>query len=80
MPTDIIVIILSPSLRKTEVSPHKKSRQQTKIKKSNKQTKPNRTGCPLPHAFMEDIIRHSIAQMTSASKADIPCLLVIIIK
>ena len=80
MPTDIIMIIPSPPLRKAEVSPHKKSRQQTKIKKSNKQTKPNRTSCPLPHAFMEDIIRHSIAEMTSTSKADIPCLLVIIIK
>ena len=62
-------------LRKTtqsltrEVSPRKK-------KKKEKA----RASYLLPHAFMEDTIRHNIAQMTSTSKAYIPCLLAIIIK
>ena len=49
-------------------------------KAKNKQTKRTRTSCPLPHAFMEDTIRHNPAQMISTSKLNIPCLLVIIIK
>ena len=32
----------------------------------------------MPHAFMEDSIRHNIPQMTSASKAYTPCLVMII--
>ena len=40
----------------------------------------NKTSYFLPHAFMEDTIRHIIAQKTSTSKGYTPCLLVIIIK
>ena len=72
--TDSISFIL----RKTEVSPAKKKKQttaatekQNKNKtKKNRQTKRNRASYPLPH----------VPQMTSRSKAYIPCLLVIIIK
>ena len=35
---------------------------------------------PASHAIIEVTIRHNIAQMTSTSKAFIPCLLAIIIK
>ena len=35
---------------------------------------------PLSHDFMEDTMRHNIAQTTSASKVYVSCLLVIIIK
>ena len=72
-------------LRKTtqsltrEVSPRKKKRKSRQTN-TKKQTKRNRASYLLPHAFMEDTIRHNIAQMTSTSKAYIPCLLVIIIK
>ena len=74
-------------LRKTEVLPRekkkKKEKKQTsnKYEKTNKQNEPQQvTSYPLPHAFVENTIRHNIAQMTSTSKAYIPCLLVIIIK
>ena len=71
----IIMIIIK------EVSPRKKKRKaDNKQVRKNKQAKRNRTSYPLPHAFMEDTIRHDIAQMTSTSKAYIPCVLVIIIK
>ena len=40
----------------------------------------NKKSYPPSRVFMEDTIRHNIAQMTSANKAYIPCLLVIIIK
>ena len=79
MPTDVIAIklILSLSSWGKQVSHHKKSRKETNTKK---QTKQNRTSYPLTYAFMEDTIKHNIAQMTSTGKAYIPCLLVIIIK
>ena len=35
---------------------------------------------PLPLSSIEDTIRHNIAQITSTSKAYIPCPLIIIIK
>ena len=79
--TDFISFIL----RKTEVSHRKKTNktkqdQKTNMRK-NKQTKRNRTSYVLPHAFMEDTIRHNIAaQIKSTSKAYIPYLLAIIIK
>ena len=46
----------------------------------SEKTEKKKTSSPLPHGFMEDTVRHNIAQMTSASKAYIPCLLAIIIK
>ena len=79
MPTDAIVIKLIPSLLscgKHKYHPEKKKKKNKK--KTNKQIK--KKSYPLPHAFMEDTIRHNIAQMTSTSKAYIPCLLAIIIK
>ena len=63
--TDSISFIL----RKTEVWPHTKKTTTTTTAASY----------PLPHAFMEDTIRLNIAQMTSTSKAYVPCLLLIII-
>ena len=80
--TDFISFIL----RKTEVSHRKKNKQnktrsENKQIRKNKQTKRNRTSYVLPHAFMEDTIRHNIAaQVKSTSKAYIPYLLAIIIK
>ena len=69
--TDSISFIL----RKTEVSPGKKKAGNQKTLKI--QSKKNRTNYSLPHAFMEDTIRHNISQMTSTSKVYIPCPLAI---
>ena len=73
MPTDVIVVKLTPSLSsrgKYKYHPAKeKNRQQVNNNKkttTKKQTsKKNRTSYHPPHAFMEDTIRHNIAHMTS---------------
>ena len=81
MPTDVVVIELILSLSSWGKQKYRltKKAEKKQIQK-NKQTKQNRTSYPLTYAFMEDTIKHNIAQMTSTSKAYIPCLLVIIIK
>ena len=48
-----------------------------KYEKTNKQNKAIQI---IPHTFMEDTIRHNIAQMASTSKVYISFLIVIIIK
>ena len=67
--TDVIVIELLSSLSFNE------NRSINPIKRLKK-----KTSYLLPLAFMEGTIRHNIAQVTSASKAYIPCLHAIIIK
>ena len=57
-------------LRKTAITTPKKKQQQQQQQLSH----------PLSHIIIEDAIRHNIAQMTSKSKAYIPCLLAKIIK
>ena len=42
--------------------------------------KKKRTSYPPSHTIIEDTIRHNIAQITSTSKAYIPCLPATIIK
>ena len=82
MSAHVIVIKFIPSLLsrgKQKYHPTKKA-QQTNKEIQKKQTKQNRTSYNSPHTFMEDTIRHDIAQMRSASKVHISCILVIIIK
>ena len=81
--TDVIVIKLIPSLSswgKQEVSLCTHTNTHTHTHTKNTHTKNTHPSYLLPHAFMEDSIRHVIAQMTYTSKAYIPCPLVIIIK
>lgn len=74
MSSDVTAIKLIPSFCHPVKETYKK---QTKTKINKKQHK---TSYLLPHAFMEDTVRHDIAQMTSTSKAYITYLLVIMVK
>ena len=46
-----------------------------KKQKKQQQQQQQQLSHPPSHAIIEDTIRHNIAQMTSTSKAYIPCLL-----
>ena len=61
---------ISSILRKIAITTPKKKQQQQQQQLNH----------PPSHTIMEDTIRHNIAQMTSTSKAYIPCLLATIIK
>ena len=60
-------------LRKTAITTPKKKQQQ-------QQQEQQQLSHPPSHTIIEDTIRHNIAQMTSISKAYIPCLLATVIK
>ena len=59
---------VSTSPQQANNNKRKKNKKQT-----SKQTKQNRTSYHPPHAFMEDTIRHNIAQRASKSNVYIPC-------
>ena len=61
-------------LRKTEITTPKKKNNNNK-KKQKQQQQEQQLSHPQSHVIIEDTIRHNIAQMASASKASIPCLL-----
>ena len=60
-------------LRKTAITTPKKKTKKQKTKQQQQQQQ--QLSHPPSHAIIEDTIRHNIAQMTSTSKAYIPCLL-----
>ena len=59
--------------RKTAITTPKKKTKKQKTKQQQQQQQ--QLSHPPSHAIIEDTIRHNIAQMTSTSKASIPCLL-----
>ena len=78
-PDDVTMIKLIRSLSSWGKLKYHPTKKQTKTKiRKNKQTKQNRKSYLLPYAFMEDAIRHNIAQVTSTSKAYTPRHFVII--